>query len=645
MGKQLVKIVKEICKEEKINFTSYSEDYVLQLEANKKIMYIFGNRFPNNNAAVEQICNDKSALSCVLDYFEIPHVAHFYFDSPVFFDNCSHNGNWNKIQTLLKKYGTIVCKNNRGTGGNNVYKVTNQKELEVATLKIFKVSNSMCVSPYYDIESEYRVVIVGNEFQYAFKKIRSCVVGDGKHTIFELCISLPNKNNIISNSTVDWDYIPANCEKVEIEWRHNLGQGASPVLVDDEPTKAKLISLAKHCASALNLGFVSIDIIESDGNLRVLEINSGVMIENFSKCSAFYYQLAKNAVSKAIKSYLDLDKKYYLTRPRRSHFVLPVLTKIAKKKNVKILEDREEKNFAIFMFPNGKNFVAKDYPFNVNQGGSISLCSNKNASSSFIKALGYQVPKEKYFVKKSNVSVSLKEIERHLDCIEEMLGFNFPVVVKPNNLSQGEGVNIAYNREECMLYAQEAFGKSKIILLQEYCVGNEYRVVVLKGKILQAYQRKAFCIIGDGVKSVAELITDKVNYFKQYGRDKEVDVNDPRVLLHIIKSGYTMDSILEKDKPLKLQDIANLSLGGESVDVIDKMDKKFEELAINLANDFNLMLCGIDIIASDISNYDLGYHIIEINSSPGLDNYLYPKSKQNKYVESLYSMIFDELSI
>lgn len=170
MGKQLVKIVKEICKEEKINFTSYSEDYVLQLEANKKIMYIFGNRFPNNNAAVEQICNDKSALSCVLDYFEIPHVAHFYFDSPVFFDNCSHNGNWNKIQTLLKKYGTIVCKNNRGTGGNNVYKVTNQKELEVATLKIFKVSNSMCVSPYYDIESEYRVVIVGNEFQYAFKK-------------------------------------------------------------------------------------------------------------------------------------------------------------------------------------------------------------------------------------------------------------------------------------------------------------------------------------------------------------------------------------------------------------------------------------------------------------------------------------------
>lgn len=297
------------------------------------------------------------------------------------------------------------------------------------------------------------------------------------------------------------------------------------------------------------------------------------------------------------------------------------------------------------MFPNGKNFVAKDYPFNVNQGGSISLCSNKNASSSFIKALGYQVPKEKYFVKKSNVSVSLKEIERHLDCIEEMLGFNFPVVVKPNNLSQGEGVNIAYNREECMLYAQEAFGKSKIILLQEYCVGNEYRVVVLKGKILQAYQRKAFCIIGDGVKSVAELITDKVNYFKQYGRDKEVDVNDPRVLLHIIKSGYTMDSILEKDKPLKLQDIANLSLGGESVDVIDKMDKKFEELAINLANDFNLMLCGIDIIASDISNYDLGYHIIEINSSPGLDNYLYPKSKQNKYVESLYSMIFDELSI
>ena len=165
MGKQLMKIVKEICKEEKIQFSSYSNDYILQLEANKKVMYIIGNRFPNNNASAEQICNDKAALAGILSTYSIPHVPHIYFDSPLQADYCSSEGTWKNLQLLLKKYGKLVCKVNKGTGGNNVYRVTNQRELEVATLEIFRISRSMAVSPYFDIKNEYRVVIANNDFQ------------------------------------------------------------------------------------------------------------------------------------------------------------------------------------------------------------------------------------------------------------------------------------------------------------------------------------------------------------------------------------------------------------------------------------------------------------------------------------------------
>lgn len=112
---------------------------------------------------------------------------------------------------------------------------------------------------------------------------------------------------------------------------------------------------------------------------------------------------------------MKLNIKYKLLRQRKSRFVLPVLIRIAQKRHIKIIEDKEEKNFAIFLFKNGKSFVAKDYPFNVNQGGSISLCSNKSACNSFINTLGYNVPKEKYFVRKSNVMISIKEIEKYLD--------------------------------------------------------------------------------------------------------------------------------------------------------------------------------------------------------------------------------------
>lgn len=285
MGKQLVKIVKEICKEEKINFKSYSDDYILQLEANKELMYIFGNKFPNNNAAVEQICNDKAALSSILDFYGIPHVPHFYFNSPTATYNISPNGNWGKMKSLLKKYGVLVCKPNKGTGGNNIYKINNQHDLESAVQKIFSISNSMCISPYYDIKKEYRIVAVRDEIQYVFEKIRCYVIGNGVDSIYQLCSEYSNNENIFNNNFIDWNVIPNKGERVELTWKHNLGQGAIPLLVTDEKIKRQLTDLARKCVSALNTGFVSIDIIETDNALKVLEINSGVMIEKFSEHS------------------------------------------------------------------------------------------------------------------------------------------------------------------------------------------------------------------------------------------------------------------------------------------------------------------------------------------------------------------------
>lgn len=644
MSREIVKIIKDICVEEKIKFESFSNDYILKLEKNHRTMYIFGNKFPNNNASIEQICNDKAALSDILHCYKIPHVEHYYFDSPVLEDYCPTSGNWQKMMNLLKKYSKngLVCKPNRGTGGRNVIRVQNYKELEYAVWKIFNNSNAICISPYYEIQNEYRVLMVGDEVQYVFKKIRPHIVGDGHSTLKELWDE--SKQSAIETNVADWTYIPAIGEEVIISWKHNLGSGATPQLVTDPTIISNLSNLAKMCVGALNLGFVSIDIIETDGKYLVLEINSGVMVEKFSTYSPDYRELVKKAIKKAIQQYLHLDTKYYLTRARRSHFVLPILYKIAKKKGVKIIEDKDEKNFAIFVFPNQKCFVAKDYPFNINTSGSSSLSTNKNACNSFIKSFGYSVPKEKYFVKKPNIQVSLNEIEKCLNNRSTELGFDFPIVIKPNNLSQGVGVYIAHNNEECLRYAQEAFLKSKIILLQEYCEGKEYRIVVLKGSVIQAYQRVPFTIVGDGKNTIKKLIQDKVEEFKIYGRDKDINPNDPRVMNHIIDEGYTIDSILEKDKPLQLQDIANLSLGGTSVDVMNLMDESFSKLATEVASKLNLDLCGIDIIVKDINDIKQGYYILEVNSSPGLDNYLYTdRRKQNRYVESLYSKIFDEI--
>lgn len=55
-----------------------------------------------------------------------------------------------------------------------------------------------------------------------------------------------------------------------------------------------------------------------------------------------------------------------------------------------------------------------------------------------------------------------------------------------------------------------------------------------------------------------------------------------------------------------------------------------------------LELCGIDILADSISDpQKTDYRILEVNSAPGLDNYLYANpNQQEKYVELLYEKIF-----
>ena len=64
----------------------------------------------------------------------------------------------------------------------------------------------------------------------------------------------------------------------------------------------KLIKLAKQVCDEINLKFGSVDIIQTANNdLFVLEVNSGVMIENYIKLNPDEYVTAKNIYRHAIE--------------------------------------------------------------------------------------------------------------------------------------------------------------------------------------------------------------------------------------------------------------------------------------------------------------------------------------------------------
>lgn len=307
----LVKIVNEISREEGISIESFSHDWIIKLEKNEKINYIMGYQFGLNSASVNSICCDKSAASEIMQSFKIPHVEHYFFMSPTNQKYIGDNGNWENISKLLNKFGNLVCKPNEGTGGNGIYYVTNQYELESATYKIFKNNRSMAISPFYNIENEYRTIVLDGRIELIYSKERQYIVGDGKKSVKSLLLEKPqffSKISIISSVAInndEFEKILPKDEKYYINWKHNLGQGAKAIENIDNNIKEEVINLVSVVVKKLNIRFASIDVVKCNDSYKILEINSGVMMENYAQQDENTYEKAKRIYREAIFKMLE----------------------------------------------------------------------------------------------------------------------------------------------------------------------------------------------------------------------------------------------------------------------------------------------------------------------------------------------------
>ena len=300
-------LIKEICKEEGIEVESFSDDWVFRLKKDDKFKHILGYRFELNTGAIDSLCNDKSAASAILISQDVPCVEHYFFLSPGNLFYLNSLGNWEEMVRLLEEHNQkVVCKQNEGTGGTNIYFVDNQISLEKAVQKLFSIGRSLAISPFYEIENEYRVVILDNEILLIYKKVIPYVIGDGVNTMLQLLAKSPNKYNLkeLSENIQFYD-IPIEGEMVRLNWRHNLGQGATAELVDDEELLNQLSLIAQQTSQVLNIRFASVDIIKTGDELKVLEVNSGVMMEFFSSMNENHYEISKRIYKSAIKKMFE----------------------------------------------------------------------------------------------------------------------------------------------------------------------------------------------------------------------------------------------------------------------------------------------------------------------------------------------------
>lgn len=286
------KIISEICKEENIKQEIFCDGYCLKLCKDNHFTFIYNNLLENNSSAVFKILRDKSAVFEILSKYNIDCVEHFYFHE-------NEREKFNKTAgNLLKIHKKIVLKQNDGMSGNFVYLIENSTDLTNKSNEIFEKFQSISVSPFYEIKHEYRVVILNNKVELIFDKIRPFVVGDGKNTIEKLAKNKYKFYKIDEN--IDTSLVLEAGESLTLSWRHNLNFGSIPEIVTDKKLLSGLSDLSKNIAKLLKIKFACIDIIETQGKLKVLEINSSVTMGKFASFSEENYNIAKNIYKKAI---------------------------------------------------------------------------------------------------------------------------------------------------------------------------------------------------------------------------------------------------------------------------------------------------------------------------------------------------------
>ncbi len=188
----------------------------------------------------------------------------------------------------------IVLKPNDGTCGRDVYRVQDLNNLERLYDKLTKKYFSINMGPFYNIKNEYRFILLNNEVKMSYCKNKPFVYGDGKRTIRELLIDF--NENFFRNRLNDskYDRVLQPDEIFEYNWKFNLSQGAVASRIENEELYNKLKKIALDASSAVGMSFGSVDIIVTeDNNVLILEMNSGVMVDNYIEQFIDGYDKAK----------------------------------------------------------------------------------------------------------------------------------------------------------------------------------------------------------------------------------------------------------------------------------------------------------------------------------------------------------------
>jgi glutathione synthase/RimK-type ligase-like ATP-grasp enzyme len=311
-----------------------------------------------------------------------------------------------------------------------------------------------------------------------------------------------------------------------------------------------------------------------------------------------------------------------------------ILRRLAPQMGAEVFFEPEHEIVGWIRFPNGRRSFFWHNKFNLNSVVSARIAQDKGYATFFLQQHGFRVPRSGVFLNdafRERIGCGRGEAAARQFAAE----VGWDVFMKPLRGSQGDRIVRTCNVQEFDGVAESVFQQDRKVLVQEACAGRDYRLVVLDGEVISAYERIPLCVRGDGRHTIAELLKAKQEEFDAERRDTVLSLDDPRMQMKLTRAGLALSSVLAEGSEVPLLDVANLSCGGTTLEV-SRVHPSVESLAGEICAAMDLRFAGVDILMPDATAPLEEYTVLEINSAPGLDHYASHGAEHDAAIDRLY---------
>ncbi|HYF12529.1 MAG TPA: acetate--CoA ligase family protein, partial [Actinomycetota bacterium] len=190
---------------------------------------------------------------------------------------------------------------------------------------------------------------------------------------------------------------------------------------------------------------------------------------------------------------------------------------------------------------------------------AVDIAGDKDMTRQLLAAAGLPVPRGQI-------------VRDDDDAVAAARRIGFPVVTKPLDGNHGRGVGLDLRTERDVRRGYKralAEARRDQVVVESFVTGNDYRVLVVGGRMVAIAERVPAHVVGDGTHTIAELV-DITNADPRRGIGHEkvltrIKVDEAAVAL-VKAQGYAMDGVPPDGVAVKLVATGNMSTGGSSID-------------------------------------------------------------------------------